>query len=73
MPYCFRCGRSRELYRRGLDIQFRYRFYDALIIAAALEASCTRLLSDLRHGQTIENLTIENPFLDSPIPNRARR
>ena len=66
---------SAELYRRGLDIQSRYQygFYDALIIAAALEASCSRLLSeDLHHGQRIENLTIENPFLDSPIHNRAR-
>ena len=63
---------SAELYRRGLEIQSRYQygFYDALIIAAALEASCTRLLSeDLQHGQKIENLTIENPFLG--LPQRA--
>jgi predicted nucleic acid-binding protein len=34
------------------------------IIAAALEASCSRLYSeDLQHGQRIERLTIENPFL----------
>ncbi len=60
---------SVELYRRGLDIQSRYQygFYDALIIAAALEAGCTRLLSeDLQHGQKIESLTIENPFLSTP-------
>ena len=62
---------SAELYRRGLEIQSRYRygFYDALIIAAALEASCTGLLSeDLQHGQRIEKLTIENPFLGLPPP-----
>jgi predicted nucleic acid-binding protein len=56
---------SIALYHRGLDVQARYRyaFYDALIIAAALEAGCTRLYSeDLQHGQQIEALTIENPF-----------
>src|SRR6266542_1360326 len=57
---------SLELYQRGLAIQGRYRFgfYDALIIQAALEAGCTRLYSeDLQHGQQIEGLTIVNPFL----------
>jgi predicted nucleic acid-binding protein len=56
-----------RLYQRALDIQARYHFgfYDALIIAAALEAGCTRLYSeDLQHGQRIERLTIENPFLE---------
>ena len=56
---------SRALYDRCLGIQDRYQysFYDSLIIAAALEAGCTRLYSeDLQHGQTIEGLTIEDPF-----------
>ena len=56
-----------RLYKRALDIQARYHFgfYDALIIAAALEAGCSRLYSeDLQHGQRIERLTIENPFLE---------
>lgn len=56
---------SAGLYRRALDVQQRWQFsfYDALIVAAALEAGCTRLLSeDLQHGQRIESLTIENPF-----------
>ena len=56
---------STHLYHRGLDIQDRYQygFYDSLIIAAALEAGCRRLLTeDLQDGQTIETLTIENPF-----------
>jgi predicted nucleic acid-binding protein len=54
------------LYERALDIQARYQyaFYDSLIIAAALTAGCKRILSeDLQHGQRIEGLTIENPFL----------
>jgi predicted nucleic acid-binding protein len=57
---------SLQLYRRGIAIQGRYgfHFYDSLIVAAALEAGCTRLLSeDLQHGQRIETLTVENPFL----------
>lgn len=57
---------SRVLYRRGLDLRARYQFsfYDSLIVAAALEAGCTILYSeDLQHGQVIEHLTIENPFL----------
>jgi predicted nucleic acid-binding protein len=56
---------SEALYGRALDIQVRYRydFYDSLIIAAALTAGCTRLLSeDLQAGQRIEGLVIENPF-----------
>ena len=54
-----------SLYRRGLDIRFRYkyRFYDCLIIAAALELGCRTLYSeDMRHGHRIDQLTIENPF-----------
>ena len=54
-----------QLYRRSVDIRFRYQygFHDALIIAAALEAGCKTLYSeDLQHGQKIERLTIENPF-----------
>ncbi len=53
------------LYRSALQLQLRWRFsfYDSLIVAAALEAGCKRLLSeDLQHGQRIETLTIENPF-----------
>lgn len=56
---------SPELFRRALDVRERYgyHFYDSLIIAAALEAGCDRLLSeDLQHGQQIEGLTIEDPF-----------
>ena len=57
---------SQRLYERGLEIRsrYRYRFYDSLIIAAALEAGCTSLSSeDLQHGQRIETVTIENPFV----------
>ncbi len=56
---------STVLYASALTIRGRYQysFYDSLIIAAALEAGCTRLYSeDLQHGQRIERLTIVNPF-----------
>lgn len=40
-------------------------FFDALIIAAAIEAGCDTLYSeDLQHGRTFGVLTIVNPFLD---------
>lgn len=64
----WRVSPSLALYRRALDLQARYRcsFYDSLIIAAALDAGCTRLYSeDLQDGQRIEGLTVENPFRES--------
>ena len=60
-----RVSASVALYRRALEVQARwgFGFYDSLIVAAALAAGCTRLLSeDLRHGQRIETLTIHDPF-----------
>ncbi|MPZ13588.1 MAG: PIN domain-containing protein [Chloroflexi bacterium] len=59
---------SQNLYDRALAVQSRYQhgFYDSLIVAAALEAGCTRLLSeDLQDGQRIERLTIVDPFASS--------
>jgi predicted nucleic acid-binding protein len=38
-------------------------FYDALIVAAALDSGCQILDSeDLQHGQTFGAVTVENPF-----------
>jgi len=40
-----------------------YHIYDSLMLAAALDASCTIFYSeDMHDGQAIENLTIRNPF-----------
>lgn len=61
----WRVNPSRSLYARGLRLhaQFGFSFYDSLIVAAALEAGCTRLYSeDLHHGQRVDQLTIQNPF-----------
>ena len=39
-------------------------FWDALIVASAARAGADRILSeDLNHGQVIEGIRIENPFL----------
>ena len=57
---------SPALYQRGLELQARYKlgFYDAMIVAAALEAGCKRLHSeDMQHGMKIEKLVVHNPFL----------
>jgi predicted nucleic acid-binding protein len=49
----------------GIARDYGFHFYDGLIVAAALRAGCSILYSeDLRHGQTIERLTIHNPFAE---------
>ena len=57
------------IHEAGIAIAARtgYRLYDALIVAAALEARCDILFSeDLHDGHVIEGrLTIRNPFVMS--------
>jgi predicted nucleic acid-binding protein len=51
---------------RTLAEQHKLSFYDALIVAAALDAGCETLLSeDMQNGRRFEELTIRNPF-DGP-------
>jgi predicted nucleic acid-binding protein len=51
---------------RMLAENHRLSFYDALIVAAALEAGCDTLFTeDMQHGRTIGGLAIVNPFLES--------
>lgn len=41
-----------------------FSFWDALIVRSAVLAGCSILLSeDLQHGQMIDGVRIENPFL----------
>lgn len=57
---------SAELLKRALrnKAQYALSFYDSLIVAAAQEAGCTRLLSeDMQHGQVFGKLKLVNPFL----------
>ena len=54
-----------ELHQAAISLSRRYGFsiYDALIVAAAQQLGCTTLYTeDLQHGQSIERLTIRNPF-----------
>lgn len=57
---------TEDTHDRALTLAERYgfAFYDALLIAAALRAGCTRLYSeDLQHGQLVDRqLRIVNPF-----------
>ena len=57
---------SPAIYFEALRIAEKHRmsWYDSLIIAAALEGQCEKLYSkDFQHGQKIEALRIENPFV----------
>jgi predicted nucleic acid-binding protein len=58
-----------ELHEAAIQISDRYGYgiYDALVVAAALEAGCAILYSeDFQNGQTIDGrLTIRNPFAQS--------
>jgi predicted nucleic acid-binding protein len=56
---------SEGLHERALEIheRYHYSYYDSLIVAAALEAGCTRLFTeDMQDGQRIDGMTIRNPF-----------
>jgi predicted nucleic acid-binding protein len=57
---------SPMLFREAIRIhhQTQYRFYDSLIVAAAIESGASILYSeDLQHGRQIGHLRIVNPFL----------
>lgn len=47
--------------------RFGFRWWDCLVIAAALILECSHLVTeDLQHGQRIGKLTIVNPFRTPP-------
>jgi len=53
------------LYDKAIELkqQFKYSFYDSLIISAAIIGECKTLYSeDLQGGQKIESIEIINPF-----------
>lgn len=57
---------SLETHASAVEIAERYGYpiYDALIVAAAMEARCHVLYSEaMQDGQIIGALTIRNPFL----------
>jgi predicted nucleic acid-binding protein len=50
---------------RSLAQDHQLSFYDALIVATAIEAGCDTLFSeDMQYGRSIGGLNIVNPFLD---------
>jgi predicted nucleic acid-binding protein len=54
-----------SLHEFGMAIaqRYKYRVYDSLLIASALQSGCTTLYSeDMQDGQTIGPVTIRNPF-----------
>jgi predicted nucleic acid-binding protein len=56
---------SLALAQRAFDIKIRYgiRYWDAAIVAAALELGCHTIYSeDLSHGQDYDGVTVINPF-----------
>lgn len=59
-----------ETHVHGIRLAERYNLsvYDALILAAALQAGCTIVYTeDLQDGQTVEEvLTVRNPFTTRP-------
>lgn len=60
-----RVASSVPLYRSAFGLQRRWKFgfYDALLVAVALEAGGRKLLSeDLQHGRRIGSLRIANRF-----------
>lgn len=63
-PKC-RVMPSQALYTSAVEIhtQTQYRFYDALILAAAIEAGASHLYTeDLQDGRQFGELVIVNPF-----------
>jgi predicted nucleic acid-binding protein len=64
LPLC-RVWASPQLFERAVGIHSTtgFSFYDSLIVAAALTADCTELITeDLQHDRKIEGLRITNPF-----------
>jgi predicted nucleic acid-binding protein len=57
---------SEVILTKATAIQARYsfRYCDSLVVASAIAGSAKTLFSeDLQHGQSIDSLTIKNPFL----------
>ncbi len=56
-----------------LEEEHQLSFWDALVIEAARVAGAERLLTeDLQHGQVIEGIRIENPFLSTEQPDKPQ-
>ncbi len=57
---------SLQIHLRALEISKKVglSIWDSLIVAAAAEARCSTLMTeDLQHGQVVEGVRTENPFI----------
>jgi predicted nucleic acid-binding protein len=57
---------SEVILTKALAIHARYgfRYFDSLVVASAVAGGAKTLFSeDLQHGQAIDSLTIQNPFI----------
>jgi predicted nucleic acid-binding protein len=55
-----------DAHEAAVAVAKRYglNFYDSLILAAAAQAGCTTVYSeDMQHGQVVDGVQIQNPFL----------
>lgn len=70
----WRVQSSRELLDTALDLHRRdsISWWDALIVSAAIQGGCDRVLSeDLQHGRKIRGIKILNPFLTGTPKRKA--
>lgn len=67
-PWCrAQTGHAETVAALTLRERYGFQWWDALLIASALNAGCTRFLSeDMQHGQVIAHMRIINPFLAVP-------
>jgi predicted nucleic acid-binding protein len=56
---------------RAIDLHliYKFSFWNSLIIRMAQKTACAILYSeDMKHGQTIGDLKIVNPFISQVLP-----
>ncbi len=52
---------------RAIQVRYAFSWWDALVVSAAAHAECSVLLTeDLQDGQSVDGLTVVNPFLHAP-------
>jgi predicted nucleic acid-binding protein len=50
-----------------IHARYKYSFWDSMVLQAAQKGGAIILLSeDLKDGQTIDGVTIKNPFMETP-------
>jgi predicted nucleic acid-binding protein len=67
-PWCkAQTGHAETVAALALQGRYGFQWWDALLMASALNAGCTQFLSeDMQHGQVIAGMRIINPFQVAP-------